>query len=392
MRFRLGRVLRLAVERGFPAAGIGYRWVPTESVQSTLSRCSAKDSDGRPRYETIHPESVSSNPLPRNVTSRDSLPADPGWWHYSFHDVPERRNGETFRATIPNCRIVPCKEPGRDQFWVTLLNQAGRALDIREMAYREWQAPVMRKRPRHHRAKATWICERVFHNHSHWLSAHLPKLLLLRERNELSQLVLPEKRMGAIDECMRMYGMEPNRFDTIRTGEPMQVDELTILGTDRFRPELLRLVGAYCPIPAASMPHRKVLISREGATRRRLLNEDAIWNILKSQGFERVRMEDLNFTAQVSLMRETAVLFAPHGAGLTNMLFCPPGAKVVELADLGFPNPNFYATAAAMGHSYWLLEAESRGTGHLLERDLYIDPEKVGALDLSIHQNFQAAG
>ena len=79
-------------------------------------------------------------------------------------------------------------------------------------------------------------------------------------------------------------------------------------------------------------------------------------------------------------MQETSVLAAPHGAGLTNMMFCREGTHVIEIADLTFPNPNFYATAAALGHHYWLIEAEGIGDVHPLEKDLRVEPSAVEAV------------
>ncbi len=59
------------------------------------------------------------------------------------------------------------------------------------------------------------------------------------------------------------------------------------------------------------------------------------------------------------------------------MMFCQPGAHVVELADLSFPNPNFYAVASAMGLRYWLVEAEAVGDVHPLEVDLKVGRKPV---------------
>jgi hypothetical protein len=45
---------------------------------------------------------------------------------------------------------------------------------------------------------------------------------------------------------------------------------------------------------------------------------------------------------------------------------------------LAFPNPNFYAVASAMGHHYWLIEAEtSRSDPRPLERDLWVDSQAL---------------
>ncbi len=61
---------------------------------------------------------------------------------------------------------------------------------------------------------------------------------------------------------------------------------------------------------------------------------DVVVALLAEHGFEAIFMEDLSLAEQIRLMGETAVLLAPHGAGLTNMMFCAPGTQVVEIADL----------------------------------------------------------
>ena len=159
-----------------------------------------------------------------------------------------------------------------------------------------------------------------------------------------------------------------------------QIGELTLMATDRFRPELVRSVREGIWKGATASPRRKIYISRAGALRRLLLNEEEIWPMFQAHGFERVQMEELSFEAQVELMMDTRVLAAPHGAGLTNMIFCAEGTHVVEIADPGFPNPNFYALASALGHPFWLVAAESEGAGHPLTQDLRVDPARIERL------------
>jgi len=370
IRYRWDNLPRKGVERGLPPSWFGYRWMETETVRAYQQRT------GEGSYETVDVPSVARHPLPRSIASRDQLPDDAGWWLYSFWDVPARESGETFLATVPDCRIVPCLD-ANGEFWVTVVNRDQRVLEMREMAFRPWHVPVLKKRSAVKIPRATWLLERVYHNYSHWLTAHLPKFLLLKSRGELNNILLPRKLPRAMADSLRLYGIETDHFPVFDPAEPLEVEELTLLGTDRFRPELLRQVRDMCPIAAPATRERKIFISRSKAERRRLLNEDAIWPLLEKAGFEKVWMEELTFEEQVRLMRETSVLFAPHGAGLTNMMFCEPGTHVVEIADLSFPNPNFYAIAAAMDLPYWLLEGEGVGEMHPLEKDLRIDPESV---------------
>lgn len=377
VRGLLGKAASAGVERGAPPGWFGYRRVLHETVPDYFARHAYTSKAGV--YETLYPEQVKYNALPRNITGRDQLPDDQGWWGYSFRDVPERNAQECYIATLPNCRITWYKDPNdANDFYPAILNGDGRALWMRELRFRPCHAETLRQSRAPVKVKAaTWIAERCYHNHSHWLTAHLPKLLMLRERGMLGQVLLPPERSAALDDSLRMLGMAPENFLTFDMEHPLLVEELTVLGTDRFRPELLQMVPQALGINMAPKPFRKVFISRLNATRRRLVNEDAVWSLLEPQGFERVLMEDLSFAQQVELMRETSVLMAPHGAGLTNMMFCPRGAHIVEIADLGFPNPNFYAVASAMGHEYWLVSAESLGEGRPLDKDLRVTTDSI---------------
>lgn len=373
VRRRLKRLPAEAAARGVPASWLGYRWMGEETVGDYLARTGNAGA-----YETIHARTVTVNPLPRNVASRNELPAERGWWHYSFRDVPTRTSGETFVATVPDCRIVSFVEPKKGNFYPCIVTRHDRALALREIAFRPGhREPLRGNAPPVRRQKATWILERVYHNHSHWLTAHLPKLCLLRDRGALEDLILPQERNPVIDASLRRLGLDPECFPTYDPTRPLEVEELTVLGTDRFRPELLRPVRSAFAAPDAKPARRRIFISRARSQGRRLVDEEEVWPLLRDAGFERTFMEELTFGQQVALMQETSVLLAPHGAGLTNMIFCPRGAHVVEFADLGFPNPNFYALSCAMGHHYWLVPAEALGDVHPLEKDLRIGTDAV---------------
>lgn len=372
LRSRVKRIFHRASSR-FRALRSGCRAPPRETVAEHCARLGSRSGS----YELVHPPESFDNPLPLNVRSRNELPDDRGWWGFSFRDVPERRSDETFIATIPHAHIAWYQDPRkRNDFYPAILTRDGHALDLREIRFRPGHATALRRlRPPVRVPGATWVLERVYHNHSHWLTAHLPKLLLLSQRNGLEDVLLPPAHMRtpAMDDSLRMLDMDPGRFRTFAPRRSLEVGQLTLVGTDRYRPQLLRLVARALTLEETPPPNRRIYISRAGASRRRLLNEEALWSVLEGAGFERVLMEQLPFPQQVRLMRETAVLWAPHGAGLTNMMFCPPGAHVVEIADLGFPNPNFYALAAALGHHYWLLPGAGVGEDHPLERDMQVD-------------------
>jgi tetratricopeptide (TPR) repeat protein len=75
---------------------------------------------------------------------------------------------------------------------------------------------------------------------------------------------------------------------------------------------------------------RRLLVSRADAEYRRLVNEDEIAALLTPFGFEVIVPGRLPFAEQIAAFRDATHVVAPHGAGLTNILFCAPGTHVLE--------------------------------------------------------------
>ncbi len=55
---------------------------------------------------------------------------------------------------------------------------------------------------------------------------------------------------------------------------------------------------------------------------------------------------------QALLFQQAGMVVAPHGAGLANMVFAPPGLRVIELLPDGVMNWCYRHLAAACGHDY----------------------------------------
>jgi capsular polysaccharide biosynthesis protein len=372
MLWHLKRMPERAVASGMPPALLGWRWRARERLDAYLGRTGQ-----RCAKVIIRPASTSSFALPRNISSRAELSCDGALWGYSQHDVPERAVSETYFARIKDARLLFFRTPDKRDFFPAIITRDGTSLECREISHRAGHAPqaAMTGDRVQHYARATWMLERAYHNHSHWLTAHLPKLLLLKERAMLSHVLMPLHYSGVMEASMRMIGIDPEAFLRFDPDRPVHVDELTLVGTDRFDPAHMREVRAAFADSdlAARAPDRRIFISRERSRGRRITNERDLWAMLHRRGFEKVFMEDLPFPAQVRMMQQARILLAPHGAGLTNMLFCPVGSHVVEIADPGFPNPNFYALAAGLGLGYWLLNAQAGKADHPLDRDLTVD-------------------
>ncbi len=76
---------------------------------------------------------------------------------------------------------------------------------------------------------------------------------------------------------------------------------------------------------------KRLYISRPKGVRRGVSNNDEVEAFLETRGFTSLAMEGLSVTEQAKLLSAAEIVVSPHGGGLTNLVFCNPGTKVIEL-------------------------------------------------------------
>ncbi len=91
----------------------------------------------------------------------------------------------------------------------------------------------------------------------------------------------------------------------------------------------------------------RIYISRGKARYRRVLNEEDVMLVLRKFGFVSILLESMSFEEQVTLFARAKIIVAPHGSGLTNMIFCSPGTQIIELFS-----PHY------IRHYFWLISQQ----------------------------------
>ncbi len=126
-----------------------------------------------------------------------------------------------------------------------------------------------------------------------------------------------------------------------------------------------------------SQPKERVYLARFDSERRRLINEAEIARRLEERGFRIVTMSTLAPADQLDLIRNSAVVVAPHGAALTNLIAAGPGTRVIELFNPRKGTVAFAAIAQQVGAKYQALfgSPEPRSGGSTL--DWSMDPDAI---------------
>lgn len=114
--------------------------------------------------------------------------------------------------------------------------------------------------------------------------------------------------------------------------------------------EISRRVGDLAGEPRKS---RRIYFSRSDTGSRRAVNEREVVRVLRSHDIEVVHIDPAKPWEQVRLSREAHVMVGVHGAALSNLIFMPPGGRVLELRRPERANVFFFdhyrPLASAMG-------------------------------------------
>ncbi len=233
--------------------------------------------------------------------------------------------------------------------------------------------------------RAIWITDEWSAEYYHWLSDALPRLIAM-ENMKASHVVLLPKRYrekSYVEQSLRMLGFRWKYYNISRIVRVRDlVSPAHTAPTGSFHePAIMRLRNRMS-LPGIDAG-RKIYISRKKASRRHILNEEAVVKIVKSCGYELHYFEEYDLATQIRLMSETRFLIGLHGAGLTNMLFMPEGSRVLELRPENATDLNcFCHQASALKHHYYYLQCEAN-TDVMQDTDNTVN---VGALKQVIAQ------
>jgi capsular polysaccharide biosynthesis protein len=203
-------------------------------------------------------------------------------------------------------------------------------------------------------------------NYYHWLSDVLPRLHMVR-----SQGLLPDRwyvwRQKAFQaETLSLLGV-PGAAIVDATAFALVDAETLIVPFHEIKfqfefpqwvYEFLRASFLPAAGPRDGPPVRRIYVSRAGARWRSVVNEAEVLACLEPLGFRRVSLEGMSFLDQVTLFRDAEVVVGPHDAGLTNLVFAPPGTTLIELQPKKLQNP-FFKLSRTAGLDYYYVTSST---------------------------------
>lgn len=228
-------------------------------------------------------------------------------------------------------------------------------------------------------------------NYYHWLYDAIPRLAILREADidwdAIDQFVVTRDSHGFARATLASFGIAAERLVVANDEEVLDCDYLVVpsmpaLG-DRSAPDwMVEFLRTLLPQQADGVGELKIFVARKPGTRRSIDNMSEIEGVVAKAGFTTVFPEDLGFAGQRDLFSRAHSIIGIHGAALTNVVFCQPGARVLEIFSPGYVNPCYAPLAVRAGANYAYIIGEGGGGQTALQianvgKSIFLDPSKL---------------
>lgn len=227
-------------------------------------------------------------------------------------------------------------------------------------------------------------------NYGHWLVEGLPRLALVEERFKLAELgFIVSGHHGAMqavyEDSLALFGVRRDQIVEVGN-EPVAVDRL-VYPTPMTRhpwhiaPRCVTLLEQLAArVRACGGDRQRIYVSRNRASRRRLINEDEILAIVRRAGFVVIEPEFLSLYRQIGLFRNARLVVGNYGAALTNIAFAAGRPTLLALTS-PYMQDDFLSTLMSLKQGRFVsLHGETGDPDLGMNADFRIDVPRFRAL------------
>jgi hypothetical protein len=209
----------------------------------------------------------------------------------------------------------------------------------------------------------TSITSRWLDGFYHWFMDGLPRLAMLPDLPSDTRIIVPFQLAQYQKQTLQWLGLE-NRIRPTR--------EKHLLVEHYYFCSPTSMTGCYNPFAVqflrqSLLPHADVAFDsptrfylRRVGKGRPILNENDVLDFFQKKGWAIIDTEQLPMARQIRLFSRAEMICAPHGAGLTNLLWAPVGCKVLELCASTFLNGVYegLAECLALKHRFLIFQGD----------------------------------
>lgn len=307
--------------------------------------------------------------------------------HWKFRIEYQRDSPETFVAIVPKGRAwgnSGAVITADDKLLADVSVEPGKAANEHSV-FHHWKLGQIF----HIDGAVAVLSSAAGETYFHWMFDVLPRIDLLRHSGvsleSIDKFLVNSYRFPFHKETLAILGIPSTKVVESSQYLHLKADKLIVPSLPGITGNMPRWACIFLRreflgdkvLEKQDRPER-IYISRAKANYRKVINEDKLIQCLSKFGFQTVFLESMSVTEQASLFSSAKVIAAPHGAGLTNSVFCEPGTKVIEFFSANYVNVCYWSLSNQVDLEYYYLLGEGENPRE------YIDPH-LSREDISIN-------
>jgi capsular polysaccharide biosynthesis protein len=252
---------------------------------------------------------------------------------------------------------------------------------------------------------ANFFLSGIERNYYHWLTECLGRYYLLEKSQFKPDFYLFPKDKLFQKQYLKLLKIDEERIIELDSNTVIQADETIVpslinisenwehidtRGYICFRKKWLpswigNIYRENIDLTECKQNKIKIYISRAFANYRKVENEDAIIDLLKSKGYGIYHLENMSVKEQIELFSNASIVLGIHGAGFSNIYFCPKNAIIFEFFPEHYHDSSFKVLTSALGLKYHYMIGKTHNIEniHPQQENVYIDLARLEmALDI----------
>lgn len=226
------------------------------------------------------------------------------------------------------------------------------------------------------------------HNYCHFMIEILPRLLTLQNSGVKPDWYLIDAYLPFHLQSLQAFGIPREKIIQPHQTIHLEADELVVPA--RNFPSGCSDVGALLKqnLGIGEVPGSGPRLFVNRRISRRAKNYADFKALLTRFDFAEFHLEDWTLPQQIGLFHRADTIVAMHGAGLSNLMFSQPGARVIELMPEGKRQHCYPNLSRLGGLKHWLISLRPSGLG----QDMNVPLEQLEQLFAEFaQQNRRAA-
>ncbi|RUM94933.1 MAG: hypothetical protein DSZ28_00620 [Thiothrix sp.] len=234
-------------------------------------------------------------------------------------------------------------------------------------------------------------------NIAHWMLDVIPRLEQIEKLyplKEIDTLILPGKEISFKTESLEELGFDRTKLIFV-TSQLAHIQASRMLfatpprSHDRLLiPEWLMQFHRknFLNSPSKTKTHyaKKIYISRKDSALRALDNESELLQSLEKRGYKEIIFSNHSYQERIKIANHADEIISMSGAGLTFLLFCKPGTKILEIFPRRFVHYVNYNIAIKLNLIYRYIifgnEGIQESAGNAQRGSVVVDIQKINDL------------